>query len=141
MTLTTAAATLWALSQNPFTEPLVEKSTLGAKTAYIQALSRNVSSGWLEPKIEAALEAQDTDELAIYLDLATQQNIELSAGLSSRAMAFLASENGFINQASDCAACAVEISSCKRLAHIASCAVPVELTPVGDLNALRRAGV
>lgn len=46
-----------------------------------------------------------------------------------------------LNTASDCAACALDISQCQKLSHIASCAIPVEMTPIGDLNALRRAGV
>jgi hypothetical protein len=38
----------------------------------------------------------------------------------------------------DCGTCAIDIRPADSLGQIAACAIPFELTPFGDLNALRR---
>jgi len=43
--------------------------------------------------------------------------------------------------ATDCAACMVDVATCPSIRQLAACAVPFELSPLGDANALRRAGV
>ena len=140
-TLATAAASAWALAQNPFAAPLVERSVQGARAALTRAMAHKVTTSWLIERVEAALAAQDADALELYIELANDRGKPLPPELLRRALAFAESQQAFLTRAADCAACAADIANCKRLAQVAACAIPLEMTPLGDLNALRRAGL
>ena len=49
--------------------------------------------------------------------------------------------SGLFARTTACGACAVNIEGCETLAQLGACALPFELTPAGDVNALRRAGL
>jgi hypothetical protein len=140
-TLATAAASAWTLSQNPFTTPIVARSTQAAKSALDRALAGQVDSAWLISHVQTALDEEDLDALELYLDLAQDADISLPAELMVRASILIDAQSGVLSRARGCANCALDITSCQRLSDIAICAIPVEMTPIGDLNALRHAGV
>ena len=75
------------------------------------------------------------------LHLAQDYAIPLPPDLKQRADQIASDASGPITTLISCTSCAWDISSCQTLGQIASCALPVEMTPLGDLNALRRAGV
>ena len=131
------------LVQSPFTAPMVERTTSDARLALERAVARNVTPEWLLPRLEEALaaDAPDRDRVSMLTELAGAHAIALPAPLAERAAAFEASQGGFLQGSVDCARCAYDILSCPSLALIASCAIPVELTPLGDVNALRRAAM
>jgi hypothetical protein len=100
-------------------------------------MARHVTPAWLLPRLEAALDAGDRDRIAMLLALSETHAVPLGPVTEARVEEALA-DPGMIERASDCAACAIDIRSCESLGQIAACAVPFELTPLGDLNALRR---
>lgn len=130
----------WTLSQNPFAAPLVARSAAGARAALDQAIAGTVSFGWLVPRLEAALAADDTHRIAMLTGLADDQGIALPTALRAAAEARLAEDGGLMAAAADCALCAWDITACETLSQIAACAIPLELSPVGDVSALGRAG-
>jgi hypothetical protein len=140
-TAATGLVSVWTLAQHPFAAPLVAQSAESASLAVKRAMAEAIEPELIIAELNQALEAADIDKVGIYDDLAKDQQITIPTELSDRVADFQAAEAGMLNTASDCAACALDISQCQKLSHIASCAIPVEMTPIGDLNALRRAGV
>jgi len=129
------------LQQSPFTAPFIERSTSDALLALERATARTVTPEWLLPRLEAALAAEDRDRVAMLTELTYEYTIALPAPLADQIAASEAAQAGWLRSTTDCALCAYEIMSCPSLTLIATCAVPVELTPLGDINALRRAGM
>lgn len=139
-TLATWAATGWVLSLNPFAAPVVERTAEEARAAFTRAMAIRVTPDWLLPRLEAAVAADAPDDVALYLEIAGEHGVAIPAPLAAAADAVLAAHDGMINTAGDCARCAWDITACPTLGMIGACALPVEMTPAGDLNALRRAG-
>ena len=137
----TWAATLWLMSLNPFAQPVIERSAAELRIALQRAMAVRVTADWLVPRLIGAVVAEKPDDIRLYLDLAAEHAIPLPRDLTERANTVLAAREGALAVAADCAVCAYDITECESLALIGACAIPVEMTPVGDLNALRRAGV
>ena len=135
----TLAATIWALSQNPFASALVARGTLEARANLQRALALHVDSDWVAHQTDAALVADDLDALRLTLSIAADRGVALPPPLATRAKVRLAAADAPLQKLSDCAACAWDMTACASIADLASCALPVELTPLGDVNALRRA--
>lgn len=134
------AASGWTLAQNPFAAPLVARGAASARAALDQAIAGTVSLGWLVPRLDAALAADDRDRIALLIGLAKTQGIALPTALRTAGEARLSADAGLLATAAGCALCAYDITACKTLSQIAACAIPVELSPVGDVTALGRAG-
>jgi hypothetical protein len=135
--LATGAASVWAIGQNPFAAPIVARSAAGIQLSIEGAMARQVTPAWLLPRLDTALAQDDRDRIAMLADLAAEQAIPLDPATRARVDAALA-DPGFLEGAADCATCAIDIRSCRSLTQIGACAIPFELTPFGDLNALRR---
>lgn len=135
------SATGWVLSQNPFARPVIERTAAEARVAFGRAMALKVTPDWLLPRLADAVAAERSDDIALYRDLAAEHAIPVPPDLDARVDAVLADHAGWAATAADCAACAYDITRCPTLAMIGTCAIPVEMTPLGDLNALRRAGV
>jgi hypothetical protein len=135
--LATCGASVWALSQHPFAAPIVERSADEISRYVERAMAREVTPAWLLPRLDAALAEDDRDRIAMYADLASTHAIPLDPATQARVDAALA-DPSLLEGAADCATCAIDIQSCESLPQIAACAIPFELTPFGDLNALRR---
>lgn len=137
--LATVAAAGWALSQHPFAAPMVARGDAELRAVYARAMARVATPGWLLPRLEAALAAQDADMVALLLEVAEDQAIALPPGTETAARALVIRADGWVADLSACAACAADLARCRTLSQIGTCALPVELTVLGDLNALRRA--
>ena len=135
--LATGGASVWALAQDPFAAPLVDRTAEGMRLAVERAMAQEVTPAWLLPRLDDALAQGDRDRVAMLAGLATDYGIPLDPATQARVEGCLAAP-GLLEGAADCAACAIDIRSCESLAAIAACAIPFELTPLGDLNALRR---
>lgn len=138
-TLATWAATGWVLSLNPFAAPLVARTAEEARAAFTRAMAIRVTPDWLLPRLEAAVATDAPDDVALYLEIAGEHGVAIPASLAAAAEAVLAAHEDMIDAAGDCARCAWDIAACPSLGMIGACALPVEMTPAGDLNALRRA--
>lgn len=137
--LATWAATAWVLSLNPLAAPLVERTAVEARAAFTRAMAVVVTPDWLLPRLEAAVATGAPDDVALCLQIAAEHGVAVPGDLATRAEAIRTAHDGAVDTARDCAACAWDITACPTLKLIGACALPVELTPVGDLNALRRA--
>ncbi|RVT87117.1 hypothetical protein DXV76_03250 [Rhodobacteraceae bacterium CCMM004] len=134
----TLAASLWVLAQNPFAAPLTARSAEAAAAALDRALTLRVTPEWAAAEVEAALAAGDMDRLLHATTLATERGLALPRPLMERALAAAEAAESPGRRMADCAACAWDIAQCPTVALIAACALPVEVTPLGDANALRR---
>lgn len=141
VTLCTGVALVWTLTQNPFAQPLTERSLAEARLALNIALKQQLTPEWVAENIRGAIAADDPDSLIVFMELAADHDIILSDDIRAEAATYLEAQRGLLVQAGNCAICAYDIRACKTISQIAGCALPVEMTPIGDLNALRRAGV
>lgn len=139
--IATVGAMVWALSLNPFTAPLVERTTEEIAVALERQMARQVTPEWLEPRFAEAVEEGDVDRIEMLLDLSLDYDVPLSVAALEQARDEIERASGFLANVRGCGACMIDISVCERLAQIAACAVPFEMTPAGDVNALRRAGL
>jgi hypothetical protein len=135
--LCTGAASLWTMAQNPLARPLVERSADEVRVALERAMAREVTPDWLLPRLDEALAAGDADRVGMLAGLATQYGVALTGEQWQAVDAALAPPD-LVSRATECAACAWDVRSCPSVTLIAACALPVELTPAGDANALRR---
>lgn len=135
----TWAATAWILSFNPLAAPVVERTASEARAAFTRAMARTVTPEWLLPRLEAAVAGDAPDDIALFRELAAEHGVAIPRDLDVRADAVVARHDGAFDTARDCALCAWDIGACPTLVMIGLCAIPVEMTPLGDLNALRRA--
>lgn len=141
MTIATFVASLWSLAQNPFAQPMIAQSDAAVRATLAQARASVATPEWITAEIEAALARKDYDDLVLLVEVATAQGISLPPEQAVRLAAFADEEERLSARVADCALCAYDMSSCQRIAQLAACAIPVEVSPLGDLNALRRAGV
>jgi len=132
--LATAGATAWVLAQNPFAEVFVERGTEEVRAGFARAVAGVVDEDWLLPRLEAALESGDPGEVEVLVRLADDAGVALPEGMREDAERAAAHSTGVVA----CAACAWDIGACTRLAQVAACNLTVEVTPLGDLNAVRR---
>ena len=144
--LAVGAATAWAASgvailQNPLSAPIVERSAQEIALATERAMARTVTPEWVETRLAEAIAEENLDRQRMILDIAFERDVPVPPALAMAAQEQMDAASGFLARSASCASCAWDIATCERLSQIAACAIPVELTPAGDLNALRRAGV
>jgi hypothetical protein len=138
VTLAIAAA---VLRQSPFAEPFVDRTEAELRVALDRALGRAVSPGWLRAETEAALAAGDLDRVTVLVRLGEARGLAPGPDLRARIAALEAERTGLVARSATCLRCMADIADCPSAAMIAACAVPFELTALGDANALRRAGL
>ena len=128
----------WALSQNPFAAPLAERSVEQTARTVEAAFRRSFTPGWLDGALAAALADGDSARALWLADLAQAEGMPLPPAHAQAVADIRARAESWTAQAADCAACAWDIRDCASLTMMAACALPVELSPLGDVNALRR---
>lgn len=139
--LASGLVSLWLLAQSPFAVPWVDRTTSEAKRALERATAREVTPEKILPKIDAALQEKDMLALESYLALADRHGIAIADDRRRAIDQIRAHDDSLAGQAAACAACALDITTCDSLRRLGTCALPVEVTPIGDLNALRRNSV
>ena len=135
------ALTVTVLRQSPFTEPFVDRTEAELRVALDRALSRGVTADWLRAEMEAALAAGDLDRVTVLVRLGQARGLAPGPDLRARIAALEAARTGLAARSATCLRCMADIADCPSLAMIAACGVPFELTILGDVNALRRAGL
>ncbi|MEM7711373.1 MAG: hypothetical protein AAF264_11625, partial [Pseudomonadota bacterium] len=134
----TLAALAWALSTNPFAAPLVQRTGQDLALALEREVRRTATPDWTEAALAQAVAAEDIDRTAMLVALAG----DLGHDLDTRAaQALLDAQGGWQATATTCAICMADIATCPSVKMLGACAVPFEMSPLGDLNALRRAGL
>ncbi|WP_108482791.1 hypothetical protein [Oceaniglobus ichthyenteri] len=140
-TVATGAATVWALSHNPFAEVYVQRGLEDAQAVIARHMARTATPERLTFEVEQALAEDDMDRLLIALDTATDQGVILPRPLLERALQQAQAAESTGRRLSECAVCAWDIAQCRTITQITVCALPVEITPLGDVNALRRSAM
>ena len=135
------ALTGYILARHPFAQPLVERSAAEARVAFQVAMTRTVTADWLIPRLADATRNDRPDDITLYLDLAKEHHVSLPGALIAEAQDVVATHEGKLATAKDCAICAFDTTQCSSLTLIGACALPVEMSPVGDVAALGRAAV
>lgn len=136
VSLAAAAATAFALTRNPLVLPFAERGATEARAAVEAAITRRVDAAWLLPRLETAITNADVDRTELYLDLADSHGVAVPQPVMTEATALVAPSAG--ERAARCVACALDPADCRGVAQLLSCALTMELTPLGDANALRR---
>jgi len=104
-------------------------------------MARNVSMEWLMPRVRQAIDAEDLMQLDLLLGIANDHGLLVPRPVLDEIIALDEAASGLFARTSACGACAIDVTACETFSQIGVCAVPFELTPAGDVNALRRAGV
>ncbi len=134
-------ALLLLLTQSPFAAPYVAREVEAVRAELAAALAREVTPEWYHTEIEAALAAGDLDRMRLVAMTGARHALTPDEDLLGRMQDLEAEQTGALAAVRDCAVCAADITACPRVALLAMCGITVEMTPVGDLNALRRAGM
>jgi hypothetical protein len=137
----TLLSVVWLMSANPFAAPMIERSLDELTLALDRAMERTVTQDWLTLHLQEAIAAEDLDQITLLIDLADEHGVSPHPDDLRAAAALVEAQSGVVAQTLSCAKCAIDIASCRTLSQIGTCAVPFELSPGGDLNALRRAGI
>ncbi len=136
----TAATVVWVVIQSPFAAPIVERNTVQIEAALTRAMAREVNLAWVLTRLQVAIINEDLMQLDLLLGLANEHGVILPVDLIYDIQDINDAATGLMARATTCGACAVDVTACATLTQIGTCALPFELTPAGDLNALRRAG-
>jgi len=139
--MATVACVAWIMTQSPFAVPLVERTTEQTRSVLIRAMARDVDLAWLLPRVQDAILTEDLMQLDLLLGLANDHGVILPLNMVQDIAALDRAASRPWARATACGACAIDVTACATLAQIGACALPFELTPAGDINALRRAGV
>ncbi len=97
---------------------------------------RTASPAWLEAALAEAVAAEDAERAEMLVELAGDLGRDVDTAATR---ALMAEADGWTASAAGCAACMIDVATCPSVAQLAVCAVPFELSPLGDANALRRA--
>ncbi|MBI1417720.1 MAG: hypothetical protein GC146_10905 [Limimaricola sp.] len=135
---TTVLFALWTLTQNPFAQPLVARSAVEVQRALDRALAGTVTPDWLRGELAAALDSGDYDRVVTLQQIAADQGLAPDAEMQARIDTLTAERTGTWATIQGCAQCMADIATCPSLTLMATCALPLELSPLGDLNTLRR---
>jgi hypothetical protein len=129
-----ACASVVGLAQNPFLVPFAALGAEAARAAIDRAIDATVDEGWISAELARAVAADDADRTDSMLALAAERDIPVPPDLAAAA----AAQGSLRNTILSCGACAWDPMQCRGARELAVCALPVELTPLGDINALRR---
>ncbi len=133
----TLAVTGWALASNPLAAPFVERGVSDLALTLERQVQHKASAAWITAALAEAVAAGDAERTVMLLDLADELGRDVPR---TEAEALVTAQSGTLAQIGDCGACMLEPAQCASATMLAACAVPFELSPAGDLNALRRAG-
>lgn len=138
--LLSLALGIWALSTNPFAQPFLSASEAEVRRALDMALAQTLTPDRLAQEIGAALEAEDLDRIDMLLPVAARVGVSPDVEQAELIAALREEKDSVWGKVEACGICAADIANCPSLQMLAYCGIPLELTPIGDLNALRRAG-
>lgn len=136
----TLAGLVWIWLANPFVAPVVARTGAELRLALDRALARHVDDHWLAHELSAAVAAGDLDRAQMLLAVGADQVPPVLPPEALAAEVAALARRVEARAAADCLVCMVEAETCRSLTHIGLCLVPFELTPMGDLNALRQEG-
>ena len=137
----TTGTGLWGLSQHPFAQPLVERGAASASRIIEKGFRDTFTPDWVDQAITRAVQDGNQARVLWLADLAETEGLALPPATSLQIEAIRERADSWTEATGDCISCAIDIAQCTSLAHVAACALPFEMSPLGDINALRRQAV
>lgn len=143
--LFSAASFWWAaerIRQDPLLRPLIERSSDEFAAALERELAKSETGPGLEARLAVLLAEDPRNWIAIdaVTELAGLQNIALSPELNLGLETAREEDSGYLATAGACVMCFWDASSCS-LSQALLCNAPVQMTPIGDLAGLSKAGI
>lgn len=135
LTATTFAANAVVLAGSPFAQPYRDRTEAELAVALDRELQATLAPEIVEDRLTSALDRGEPDEAAAILRLADGRGVTVSGEMRARVAAAEDAAQGW----SACIACAVSAENCPDLTRVATCNLPIELTPIGDAKAITRA--
>ncbi|APX22205.1 MAG: hypothetical protein CML50_04260 [Rhodobacteraceae bacterium] len=129
---------VWVFLANPFGAAMLERGIDEIARALDRAVAGAVSSGELERTLAEAVAVGDARRADALLTLAERRDVSLPTELEAEAATLAGRNDDWLATGKSCALCAYEVAECRSLSQLAVCALPLEMTPAGDANALRR---
>ena len=129
-----------SLARGPFVAPWMEREAEALALRLDQMISEKVDQGWIDVRLETALAEEPRDWLGIdlTLEVAAAEQLSPDPALAARVESARETDAVTLSRVKRCARCALDIAECSDLGILATCNIPLELTPIGDVNALRR---
>jgi len=124
----------WSFWQSPLVSPYRDRTEAELKVAFDAALTRDLTMRQVQTRIDAALAEGETDQAMAILQLADHRGVTVQPNQRDRVIQAEEDASGW----SACAACAIDHLDCPDLTRVATCNLPLELTPVGDAKAIYR---
>lgn len=128
----------WFAWQDPLAAPYIAREGRDLALTLERQVRLSASTTWLNAELAKATAEKDAARATMLLGLAQDLGRDVEDG---DAIAMIEAETGLMASAASCGGCMIDIRNCQSVGQIAACAAPFELSPLGDLNALRRAGV
>ncbi|WP_372833905.1 hypothetical protein [Puniceibacterium confluentis] len=130
---------LWFWHTSPFSDPIIERSQSEVRQALDRAMARRVDQDWLDNRLSTALAEADIDRASLLIAIGADRTPAVlpSQQLRDEYDRQARVAGSYWAAAGACGHCAVDATSCKSATYLTTCLIPFELTPLGDLNALR----
>ena len=129
-----------SLARNPFAAPWVERETEALSLRIDRMIAAEVDRDWVDARLEAALaeEPRDWSRIDLIQEIARNEKVSPDPALAARVDSARGSDTEMLRRTERCLRCALDVADCPDPDTLAACNLPLELTPVGDANALRR---
>ena len=129
-----------SLARHPFAAPWVEREAEALALRIDRMIATEVDRDWVDARLEAALaeEPRDWSRIDLVQEIARKEKIPPDPALAARVDSARGSDTEMLRRTKRCLRCALDVADCPDPGTLAACNLPLELTPVGDVNALRR---
>ena len=129
-----------SLVRNPFAVPWVERETEALALRIDRMIATEVDRDWVDTRLDAALaeEPRDWSRINLIQEIARKEKFPPDPALVARVDSARESDTEMLRRTERCLRCALDVADCPDPGTLAACNLPLELTPVGDVNALRR---
>ena len=129
-----------SLARHPFAAPWVEREAEALALRLDRMIATEVDRDWVDARLEAALaeEPRDWSRIDLVQEIARKEKIPPDPALAARVDSARGSDTEMLRRTKRCLRCALDVADCPDPGTLAACNLPLELTPVGDVNALRR---
>ena len=134
LTASTLVANGVVLAGSPFAQPYRDRTEAELSVALDRELAGTLNTDLIESRLEQSLNDGEPDEAVAILRLADRHNVTVAPDL--RQLVTEAEENA--QGWSACLSCAISAENCPDLTRVATCNLPIELTPIGDAKAITR---
>lgn len=129
-----------SVARNPFAAPWVERGSEAIALRLDRMIVAEVDQDWLDTRLEAALreEPRDWYSIDLILEVGSKENLSPNPALEAQMASARESDAAMLQRAKRCLECAWDAAGCPDLGTLTRCNLLLELTPLGDANAIRR---